>query len=94
MESRREYMQFRGNDGGTGLSNMDLSPRLARRKPPTRNFLPKINQSVAVKNKRSPRDDFTVRLDTSESDDELGEIKEARFASRRAIELLMENARK
>ena len=83
-------MQFSGfNDGASGLSNLDVSPRLARRKPPTRNFLPKINKSVAVKKK----EDFSVKLDTSESEDELAEIKEARFASRRAIDLLMEKAK-
>ena len=45
------------------------------------------------KKKKKPENEFQVKLDTSESDD-LGEIKEARMASRRAIEMLMADMKK
>lgn len=107
----------------SGLSSnpnldIEISPDHKKRKPPNRNFLPKINRSVVVKaskkkrdlsagseklshspsakpkkKKRRPKDDFKVKLDTSESDD-LGEIKEARMASRRAIDMLMADMKK
>jgi len=42
--------------GITSNLDIDLSPKLSRRKPPGRNFLPKINQSVVVKESRKKRD--------------------------------------
>lgn len=47
-----------------------------------------------AKAKARQDEDTVVRLDTSESEEELAQIKEARFASRRAIDDLITGLKK